>query len=240
LEYKQQKRRINNPIRKELCTNTCQRDIARNLKISKDTVARRLRYLAKKARMEHRKFLETLRGTIEHIQFDDMVDKEHTKMKPLSITVVVCANRREILGVKVSKIPAFGSLSKKSIIKYGYRVNEHLQNAKELFASFSHCIAAGAVVRSDKHRSYPTLVKQYLPTAKHLRYKGRKAKSNGQGELKRGRKDPLFWINHTCGMFRSKVSRLNRDSWNLAKDPERLQDHLDIYINWFNQVYLAQ
>jgi transposase-like protein len=143
-EYNQKKRRINSTVLKLLCVNTCQRDIARVLSISKDTVASKLKYLARKARYEHRLFLEQLKDSVVKLQFDDMIDKEHTKMKPLSITVAVEAKSRIFLGVKVSKIPAFGALAQKSRHKYGRRPNEHLQNAKELFASFAKTIKRDA------------------------------------------------------------------------------------------------
>ncbi|MGZ3656152.1 MAG: hypothetical protein ACXWR1_04035, partial [Bdellovibrionota bacterium] len=54
------------------------------------------------------------------------------------------------------------------------------------------------------------------------------------GELKEGRYDPLFSINHTCAMFRANVNRLIRKTWCTTKSQERLRSHLILYANAHN------
>jgi hypothetical protein len=58
---------------------------------------------------------------------------------------------------------------------------------------------------------------------------------NGQEELKKIGKDPLFSLNHTCAMFRAHVSRLIRHTWNTTKKLENLEYHLSIYMNLHNK-----
>ena len=55
----------------------------------------------------------------------------------------------------------------------------------------------------------------------------------GQGELKKIAFDPLFSVNHTFATVRAKVNRLNRRTWCTTKKPDRLADHLDIFIDVF-------
>ena len=68
--------------------------------------------------------LKNLQKTpIYNLQFDDFITSDHTKMKPLSVSIAVDATKRIILGAEVSRIPAFGHLAEKSR-KYadlGYR-----------------------------------------------------------------------------------------------------------------------
>ena len=46
----------------------------------------------------------------------------------------------------------------------------------------------------------------------------------------------IFYLNHTCGMIRDSVKRLARRNWCTTKKLEGLQDHLDIYQSYHNQV----
>ncbi|MFK7856606.1 MAG: hypothetical protein AB8B79_20995, partial [Granulosicoccus sp.] len=41
----------------------------------------------------------------------------------------------------------------------------------------------------------------------------------------------LFSVNHSFANIRAKVNRLNRRTWCTTKLPERLADHIDIYID---------
>ena len=53
------------------------------LNINLKTVARKLIYLSKKSQLEHQVFLNSLKHRqILHLQFDDLITIEHTKLKP--------------------------------------------------------------------------------------------------------------------------------------------------------------
>ncbi len=52
-------------------------------------------------------------------------------------------------------------------------------------------------------------------------------------ELKKKQFDPLFSVNHTFATMRAKINRLNRRTWCTTKLPERLADHIDIFIDVF-------
>jgi hypothetical protein len=85
------------------------RRAARLLHITRSTVARKLKFLGGDARF----LLEAHnleKPKAEVIEFDDMEAFEHTKCKPLSITLAVESKTRRILGIEVSQMPAKGRL----------------------------------------------------------------------------------------------------------------------------------
>ncbi len=89
------------------------------LNIHRATVKRKVEYLSMKSELEQIKLLSRLeQSKVKHMQFDDLISIEHTKLKPVSVTIAVDASRRIILGAEVSRIPAFGHLAKMSVNKY--------------------------------------------------------------------------------------------------------------------------
>ncbi len=207
------------------------------LGVSKNTVTRRLPYLAEKHRQEHQKFLEG--KVFDDVQLDDLITLEHSKLKPLSVSAMVEKNTRTILGLQVSSIPAFGHLAKPSRRKYGKRTNQHREALVRLFEQVKDSLSPKCLVASDKHPLYPKIVKTFLPDSTHKRYKGGRGCVTGQGELKKQNFDPLFSINHTYAMLRANVNRLIRRTWSTTKDPQRLKDHLDLYLSFHNRVLLS-
>lgn len=240
LEYHQKKRRINHTVFNLLSSGISLRRISLVLKINQKTAARKLQYLAAKARLEQAKFLAMLKDNpVEHLQFDDLITSEHTKLKPLAVSVAVDAKRRFILGLNVAAIPAFGKIAKLSRAKYGPRISEHKEKLDEMLKQIKPLIVPTALICSDEHKHYPPVVKKYFPKAKHERFKGGRGCIVGQGELKKLRFDPLFTLNHSCAMLRANINRLFRKTWCTTKKPMRLKDHLDIYIWFHNSVLLT-
>jgi len=87
--------------------------------------------------------------------------------------------------------------------------------------------------KTDGHDHYALLIKQFFPDATHEVFKSVRGAIIGQGELKKTRFDNLFSVNHTFATIRAKVNRLNRRTWCTTKKPERLADHIDIFIDVF-------
>jgi transposase-like protein len=238
LEFGQRKRRVNSKLRDQLCSGVSLRRAAKNLGLNRITVERKLDYLAKKARKSHRNFLEEMRGKVTHLQMDDLITIEHTKMKPLTVSIAVDAKRRYILGVEVASIGAFGKLAQASRKKYGRRPNHHKRALKKLFRKMSSTVAVGATIRSDEHKRYPQILAHYLPGRTHETFKGGKGCVAGQGELKKLGHDPLFIVNHTNAMMRANVNRLFRRTWCTTKRPAHLQQHLDVFMEYYNSKLL--
>ncbi len=239
LEFRQRKRRINHQLLKLFSIKVTQRDAARFLGVNKKTVARRFEYWATKAAQKNVKMREKLKKrSVTSMQFDDLITKEKTKLKPLSITVAMDANSRFILQANVSQIPAFGHLATISKKKYGYRKSLHQQALEKTFKSLEEIVHPLAQIKSDEHKSYEPFVRKYFPQANYKQYKSEKGSVIGQGELKKVQYDPLFGINHSLAMLRGGVSTLVRRTWAVTQDPKRLQGHLEIFMYYFNNYYL--
>jgi transposase-like protein len=238
LELHQKKRRVNSRLRELLCSGVSMRRCARLLNIHRTTVERKLVYLARKAELSQQAFLASIKGQVKQLQFDDLITSEHSKLKPLTVSLAVDAERRWILGVEVESLAAFGTQAELSRKKYGRRPTRHIEGLRRLFTRIVPTIAASALVESDEHKNYPPIVAQFLPGRTHQSYPGGRGAIVGQGELKKLRFDPLFTLNHTCAMLRANINRLIRKTWCTTKRPEMLQRHLMIYVDYHNQVYL--
>jgi hypothetical protein len=177
---------------------------------------------------------------LQEIQFDDLETIEHTKCKPLSVTLAVEKGTRKFLGFRVSQMPAKGHLAKKAFKKYGYRADLRTKGRRELFLAIRSKIDAEAFIESDQNPHYKNDVKEFFPRATHRTFPGQRGSIAGQGELKKVRFDPLFSLNHTCAMLRANVNRLFRKTWCTTKDPLRLRDHLDLYVYYHNEILLKR
>jgi hypothetical protein len=174
---------------------------------------------------------------ISEIQFDDLETFEHTKLKPISVTLAVQKHERHILGFEVSRMPAKGLLAKKSLKKYGFRKDERSSGRNRLFCRIKNQIALNATIESDDNPHYTRDVREHFPKCVHLTHLGKRGAITGQGELKKTKWDPLFSLNHTCAMYRYSISRLIRKTWCTTKKLQPLIDHIEIYM-WFHNNYL--
>lgn len=237
LRYRQRLRSVNGLVERELISGSSLRRTALILKLNYKTVVRKFFYLGRKARRDNERRIKELEP-IKEIQFDDMETFEHTKLKPLSISVAVIKKRRYILGAKVSAMPAKGLLAEKSRAKYGPREDNRKKARKELFESIKFLITKETVFESDENPHYYKQLREHFPDCEYHQYKGRRGCVVGQGELKATGKDPLFSLNHSCAMIRYSISRLVRKTWVTTKKPESLQNHLDIYLSYHNRLLI--
>jgi hypothetical protein len=209
------------------------------LKTQQKTVAKKLEFLGLQARhfnLLHRRKIAPL----DQLQFDDLETFEHTKMKPLSVTLMVEKQTRFILGFEVSRMPAKGHLAKRSIKKYGPRKDERAEARDRLFRRVKDFIEETALFESDENPHYGPTLKKHFPKAEHITCKGQRGAVTGQGELKKVAFDPLFSLNHTCAMLRANINRLFRKTWCTTKKIQPLIDHLEIYVMYHNQVLINQ
>lgn len=230
--FRQKKRQKNALLRKLLCSGVSQRRAARILNLHRVTVVRKFLFLSLEAEflLSTQNYGSPKTGIIE---FDDMETFEHTKCKPLSITLAVESKTRRILGVEVSRMPAKGLLSR--VRKYGRRVDERAVGRRLLFQKIQNFTADDVTIKSDSNPHYEKQVRELFPSAKYLQYLGKRGAITGQGELKKVRFDPLFSLNHTCAKIRADVNRLFRRTWCTTKNPDRLRAHLILYSSYHNQ-----
>ena len=238
-EYRQRRRDLNFPLFKALASNVSMRRVAIIHNTNRKTVERRLAYFDRVARHQQRILLDGLPKS-DHVQFDDMETSEHTKLKPLSISLLVGHPLRIVIAYDVAQMPAKGLLAELSRKKYGPRKDLRHIAWRHVLEAAAEVTTPDVVITSDRHTRYPQMIKRYLPHATHVQVKGRKACVAGQGELKRGGFDPIFSLNHTAAMFRANINRLIRRTWCTTKRPDRLLCHISLYVLWHNEMILAK
>ena len=208
-------------------------------KVSRTTVKRKVEFLAQEARKSQEKWLKSQPEPFRLVQLDDLETFEHTKCKPLTISLFIEPRRSKILGFKVSRIGAKGKLTQISRKKYGKRPNESFKKREELFKEIKPYICENVIIKSDKNPHYIKPIKKHFPNCKHKVFKGKKSSTTGYGELKKTGFDPLFGINQGFGMLRDNLKRLSRRSWCTTKKLEALEDQLAIYVDFHNQFLKA-
>ena len=236
--YHQKKRRITVPLKKLLCSGVSQRRAAKILGVNPKTVVRRFRYLAAQEKHAHQKWLKSEYGNapLSFIQFDDLETSEHTKCKPLSVTLAVDPFRRKILSFQVSQMAAKGLLVHKARQKYGHRKDQRPEGWEALMIELRPYVSRTATWTSDENPHYPKYLFKHHQDATHIQVKGGRGCIAGQGELKKLNYDPLFSLNHTCAMLRANLNRLFRRTWCTTKNKQGLLDHLALYVTYHNQV----
>jgi hypothetical protein len=222
-----------------LVSGVSQRRIALLLKLNRKTVVRKFLFLSIQAKFfNFRKFMRL--HPLTHVQFDDLETIEHTKLKPLSVTMAVEHPSRTILAFSVQQMPAKGLLSKRSVKKYGYRVDLRSFGREQVFLKLSTKMVFQSVIESDDNPHYKPDVRRLLPQAQHKTYLGERGCVSGQGELKKVAFDPLFTLNHTYAMLRANINRLVRKTWCTTKRPDRLEAHIELYTYYHNEVLLKK
>jgi transposase-like protein len=235
--FKQKRRTLNRKIKQLLCSGISQRRIALLLGIDRKTVVRKLLFLANEARLERMVFLALLEKTkIEKIQFDEMESFERSKCLPVSIPLVVLPKDRKVLSFRVGKMPAKGLLAATSRRKYGPREDERSVKAHEVFSEIASTVRPDVEITTDKNPKYPVWIASHFPKSKHLTVKGKRGCIVGQGELKKTGFDPLFDLNHSAAMLRANINRLFRRTWCTTKRPDRLEAHIELYVQFHNTV----
>lgn len=236
--YRQKKRQKNELLRQLLCSGVSQRRAALILRLSRTTIVRKFLFLSLEAEFFLRKG-NLLKQKAVTIEFDDLETFEHTKCKPLSVTLAVEFKTRRILGFEVSRMPSKGPLADRSRKLYGPRVDERNRGRERLFRRIKLLVRDGVEIKSDSNPHYLTDVARHFPASPHRRFLGKRGSSTGQGELKKTRFDPLFSLNHTCAMLRANVNRLFRKTWCTTKRADRLDAHLALYAQYHNQQLTA-
>jgi len=159
--YRQHKRQINQSVFNLLASGNSQRRIAYLLNLNRKTVKRKFIFLGGQSLLHLRKFNRGF-SRAQLVEFDDLETFEHTKMKPLSVTLAVEGKTRRVLGFSVAQMPAKGHLAKKSFLKYGPRKDERVNGRKNLFCSIKGLIEEKALIKSDQNPHYPEDVKKYF------------------------------------------------------------------------------
>jgi len=227
--YLQKKRHLNQKVARQLVAGVSMRECGRILKINKKTVVRKMIHmgLRAQARLE---LLNKKRALSKVIEFDDLETFEHTKCKPVAVSLVVESKTRWVLGYEMAQMAAKGPLAAKSLIRYGKREDQRTSAREILFRRVRSYVDEACTIKTDENPHYTQSVKHYFPKAAHVTYLGRKSSLGGQGELKKQGFDPIFSLNHTFAVLRYRTSRLIRKTWNTTKKKERLSLHIALIV----------
>ena len=225
LFYRQRLRAINSLIFKQLVSGVSQRRCAIILHLNRKTVVRKFRVMGGYS-VALLKLQNQNSDPVKEMEFDDLETFEHTKCKPLSVTLAVEKKTRRILGFEVSRMPAKGRLAAISIKKYGPRKDGRAKSRKKLFREIKSLVHPLAEIMSDDNPHYPPDIRTHFPLCSHITIKGGRGAITGQGELKRLKFDPIFSINHTFAKLRGDINRLFRKTWCTTKDPSQLRIHI--------------
>lgn len=213
------------------------RRVAREMRLSRTTVARKLVFLGEHARAALSAH-NARHPPAAVVEIDDLETFEHSKCKPLSITLAVESGTRRILDFEITAMPARGPLARIARRRYGRRADGRAQGRRRLFERLRAAVAHDVHVKSDENPHYALDVRRHFPRGTHAQFKGQRGSTVGQGELKRVRFDPLFSLNHTCAMLRANVNRLFRRTWCTTKRRERLVAHVALYALYHNLILL--
>ena len=239
LTYRERKPHLTQSVMRSLMESVSQRGCSRLLGCRPITVARKTLRLGARAEfhLKSRTSSDVANGSETTAIFDEMETFEHSKCKPISIAVAVSASTREVIAVNAAAMPAKGLLRNTSLKKYGPRKDHRRASLHAVLGEVARLCPNIAVLKSDQCPRYRTIVRNIFPSSLvHETHKGRQASVVGQGELKRGGRDPLFALNHTCAMFRDRIKRLARKTWCTTKKIERLHCLLSLYAWWHNQL----
>ena len=116
----QHKPHVNEGVFKLVSSGVTLRRTSKILGITKRTVERKFHFLSALAKKAHEKFLEDPRNKTSHVQFDEMETYQHTKCKPLSVSIAVKEGSGHIIDAKVAVMMSKGKLAPFAHKKYPY------------------------------------------------------------------------------------------------------------------------
>jgi transposase-like protein len=237
--YRQNKRHINGAFWRVYCRTMSLRATSLEIGIHRITAARKKAFLARIAEKEIAKDLEkTKRNPVGEVWMDDLISFEHTRCKPLSVSVAVSKDRR-ILGFEISTYrPESRRMAIISQKKYGYRQDTRTQGFNSLLENIKPIMLPNVIIHTDKNSAYPKAIQAHFPNCRHKKFKSKPASDVGQGEIKEKGYDPLFRINQIFGMIRANVNRLIRKTWCTTKKEACLREHLLMYQLFHNRILI--
>jgi transposase-like protein len=239
--FGQKKRHLNREILWLLVSHVSNNRIALILKVKEEMIANRLEFFSKLAEEDLKKMVnEYLKNPVTEFQFDEMESFEHTKLKQVSIPIVVDQKSRKILGIDVCIKPTSGNNASLARKKYGPRPDERSKTLRNLLQNIKPALSENAHGVSDQKSTYPNIFESVFKTQTHSSIKGDSGCITGQGELKKTKFDPIFSLNHTCAMVRYGLATMGRKTWCTTKKLERLKMRLTLYAVFHNRVLIEK
>ena len=218
--YRMRSQSLEKKIIEMYCERMSLRGISRVLGVEYNTVVSYFRKAARKAQIENLKSLEIRDFVTTYIQFDEMETFEHTKKRPLGIMLFIRAKTGEIISAKVSKSHIRALAVSPTVAKDW---NAQVDKTKVIQESLVEA-------KKVSNRVHATIACDGLPhqvkIAKHFCDESHISVQVLEGENKK--------IDLSILKLRQDISRLGRKTLSTTKKAERLQNHLDLYINYHN------
>jgi hypothetical protein len=219
----------------QLVSSVSLRQAARHGKLSRASLERRLRRFGNHGQ---RLLRHTVRKgpRLEGIfQMDEAESFERSRLEePLTLPVLIERESRLAIAAAVGTLTPRGSRRAKE--KEGEKDlrRRRSQSNRVVARCLERLVRAvgregGALLMTDQKPSYPAILRRFNSW-------GRVKHARCSGKLPRGKRNPLFPINHTLAMIRDGLSRLRRRTWCHSKRRLRLWQHLGIYFAWKNFV----
>ena len=216
--YRLRKQYLAKPVKTLYCERMSLRGIARALGVNRKTVNAYFLREAEKSKESNKINLDK-RGIISsYVQFDALETFEHTKRRPLGVWLSVRAKTGELVAAKVHKTTIRALTIPQSQLKAWNKnvdtegpLTEFLNETKKCFNRVHTTLGC------DGHHHTVKTAKRVCTEAEVIVL----------GENKK--------IDLSIRKLRNDISRLSRKSLCSTKKAERLQNHLDLYIDYHNK-----
>lgn len=222
--YRMRKQRMAKKIEAMYCERMSLRGIGRVLKVNRKTVEKYFLKMAKKAEIENLKNLDNREIVTSYIQFDSLETFEHTKRRPLGIHISIRAKTGELISAKVHKTDIRAlAVSQTKIREWNSQTNQMQSLCEMLLETKKAFNRINTTIACDGYRPQINLTKKICDES-----------FVNVSVLPENKK-----IDLTMLKLRNDISRLSRKSLCSTKKAERLQNHLDLYINYNNKNRIA-
>ena len=216
--YRLRKQHLAKPIKTLYCERMSLRGISRALGVSRGTVNAYFLREAAKSKEANAATLDKRGIVSSYVQFDALETFEHTKRRPLGVWLSVRAKTGEIVAAKVHKtnIRAL-TISPAKRREWNQKTNVETSLVEFLNETKKSFNRVHTTLGCDGHYQTVNTARDICP----------KAEVVVLGENKK--------IDLSILKLRNDLSRLSRKSLCTTKKAERLQNHLDLYIDYHNE-----
>lgn len=229
--YRQKKPFLNESIFRLYTSATTQRRLAKFLGVNLKTVVRKFLFLSQNAELMHLEKLSQQEFDAAHCQFDEMLSFEHTRLKPLSIALVVQKKDSKLIAIQTAQSHYQGVLSSVALKKYGLRTDYSHEARRKVLLTLQSQIKESCTLITDAKPVYRADIAQYVPGARLKQIKNRGGRLQRLLNAKRRNfQDPMFELNLVAAKIRHDLSRMARKVWVTTKRQDRLQKHLMLFL----------
>ncbi len=234
-DYRDRRPELNIRLYESLVSSTGYRQSARILHMSARGALRKARKIERQAGWLHENLSAKLPGGRTYA-FDELETFEHSKLRPVTMPVVVeCASWFLVAhGVApIRRLAQQGSERRQAQdeleAEEGIREDDSRECVHEVFARVDRRLNGGKLrVHTDQKSTYgPILSEIFGDRVRHV---------TTSGKAKRDPSNPLFPINITLAMCRDNLGRLRRRTWLVSKKREYLRTHMQMFTVYRNYI----